>query len=181
MRRPLQVTDVLTATPGIVQLLGTLDIITHSPAFISPWGPRLRKGHTWPDVTQGQVGECTRVCGLLSPVLCPSHRTEHLLGHLPHSDVCIALLGVSILSPPPVGFPERLSARGSAGSWTVCAFLLQVNNKVVHTEFFLREEPIKVSLVMESTLTRSVYFWHQDGLKNKDFFIIDFVKNCEAL
>ncbi|XP_070247661.1 caspase-14-like [Myotis yumanensis] len=37
-------------------------------------------------------------------------------------------------------------------------FFTKVNNKVVHTEFFLREEPIKVSLVMESTLTRFVYF-----------------------
>ncbi|KAK1332574.1 hypothetical protein QTO34_007257 [Cnephaeus nilssonii] len=42
--------------------------------------------------------------------------------------------------------------------WHIADFFTKVNNKVVHTEFFLREEPIKVSLVMESTLTRSVYF-----------------------
>ncbi|ELK25127.1 Caspase-14 [Myotis davidii] len=42
--------------------------------------------------------------------------------------------------------------------WHIVDFFTKVNNKVVHTEFFLREEPIKVSLVMESTLTRFVYF-----------------------
>ncbi|XP_024421544.3 caspase-14 [Desmodus rotundus] len=42
--------------------------------------------------------------------------------------------------------------------WHIADFFTKVNNKVVHTEFRLREEPIKVSLVMESTLTKSVYF-----------------------
>ncbi|XP_045435392.1 caspase-14 isoform X1 [Pipistrellus kuhlii] len=42
--------------------------------------------------------------------------------------------------------------------WHIADFFTKVNNKVVHTEFFLRDEPIKVSLVMESTLTRFVYF-----------------------
>lgn len=175
MRWPVQVTDVLTATPGTVQLLDTLDI-THSHAFISPWVPRLRKasyrawcgsGASW-RVSPG-------LCAPRSHALSTSQDRARV-GTSPYSDVCVALPGVSILPPPPVGFP----ARGFAGSWTVCAPLFQVNNKVVHTEFSLREEPIKVSLVMESTLTRFVYFWRRDGLRNKDFFIIDFVKNCEA-
>ncbi|XP_014715118.1 caspase-14-like [Equus asinus] len=42
--------------------------------------------------------------------------------------------------------------------WHIADFFTRVNNRVVHTEFHLREEPIKVSLVMESTLTKSVYF-----------------------
>ncbi|KAM7062972.1 caspase-14-like [Molossus nigricans] len=42
--------------------------------------------------------------------------------------------------------------------WHLFDFFTKVNNRVVHTEFYLREEPVKVSLVMESTLTRSVYF-----------------------
>ncbi|XP_037004188.1 caspase-14-like [Artibeus jamaicensis] len=42
--------------------------------------------------------------------------------------------------------------------WHIADFFTKVNNKVVHTDFHLREEPIKVSLVMESTLTKSVYF-----------------------
>ncbi|XP_058411475.1 caspase-14-like isoform X1 [Diceros bicornis minor] len=42
--------------------------------------------------------------------------------------------------------------------WHIADFFTKVNNRVVHTEFHLREEPIKVSLVMESTLTKSVYF-----------------------
>lgn len=42
--------------------------------------------------------------------------------------------------------------------WHIADFFTQVNNKVVHTDYFRRGEPIKVSLVMESTLTRSVYF-----------------------
>lgn len=37
-------------------------------------------------------------------------------------------------------------------------FFTKVNNIVVRAEFYLHEEPIKVSLVMESTLTKSVYF-----------------------
>uniref|UniRef100_A0A8C0TAV6 Caspase-14-like n=3 Tax=Canis lupus TaxID=9612 RepID=A0A8C0TAV6_CANLF len=40
----------------------------------------------------------------------------------------------------------------------ITSHLPKVNNRVVHTEFHLHEEPIKVSLVMESTLTKSVYF-----------------------
>ncbi|XP_040335788.1 caspase-14-like isoform X4 [Herpailurus yagouaroundi] len=42
--------------------------------------------------------------------------------------------------------------------WHIADFFTKVNNRVVHTEFHLHEEPIKVSLVMESTLTKSVYF-----------------------
>lgn len=42
--------------------------------------------------------------------------------------------------------------------WHIADFFTRVNNRVVHTEFHLHEEPIKVSLVMESTLTKSVYF-----------------------
>lgn len=146
-------------------------------AFISPWVPRLRKAsyRAWCG-----PGASWRVSpGLWAPrsdALSASQDRARVRTS-PVSDDGVALPGVSILPPPPMGFP----ARGFAGSWTVCALLFQVNNKVVHTEFFLREEPIKVSLVMESTLTRFVYFWRQDGLWNKDFFIIDFIKNCEAL
>lgn len=42
--------------------------------------------------------------------------------------------------------------------WRIADFFTRVNNRVVHTEFQLQEEPIKVSLVMESTLTKFVYF-----------------------
>ncbi|XP_030884140.1 caspase-14-like isoform X3 [Leptonychotes weddellii] len=42
--------------------------------------------------------------------------------------------------------------------WHIADFFTKVNNRVVHTEFHLHEEPIKVSLVMESTLTKFVYF-----------------------
>ncbi|XP_011355710.2 caspase-14-like [Pteropus vampyrus] len=42
--------------------------------------------------------------------------------------------------------------------WHIADFFTKVNNRVVHTEFHLQEEPIKVSLVMESTLTKFVYF-----------------------
>ncbi|KAI5944966.1 caspase-14-like [Manis javanica] len=42
--------------------------------------------------------------------------------------------------------------------WHIADFFTRVNNIVVHTEFHLQKEPIKVSLVMESTLTKSVYF-----------------------
>ncbi|XP_054451197.1 caspase-14-like [Pteronotus mesoamericanus] len=42
--------------------------------------------------------------------------------------------------------------------WHIADFFTKVNNKVVHTDFHLQEGPVKVSLVMESTLTRSVYF-----------------------
>ncbi|XP_076985856.1 caspase-14-like [Tamandua tetradactyla] len=42
--------------------------------------------------------------------------------------------------------------------WHIADFFTKVNNRVVHAEFHLQEEPIKVSLVMESTLTKSVYF-----------------------
>ena len=112
------------------------------------WDPSVRRPTLYP-LSQTGFGQ--------SNVLSIS-QDRALGGTSPYSDVCIAFLGVSFLPPPPEGFPERPSARGSAGSWTVCAFLLQVNNEVVHTEFFLRDEPIKVSLVMESTLTRFVYF-----------------------
>lgn len=42
--------------------------------------------------------------------------------------------------------------------WHIVDFFTQVNNRVVRAEFYIHEEPIKVSLVMESTLTRFVYF-----------------------
>nr|XP_058144351.1 caspase-14-like [Dasypus novemcinctus] len=42
--------------------------------------------------------------------------------------------------------------------WHIADFFTKVNNRVVHTEFHLRDDPVKVSLVMESTLTKSVYF-----------------------
>ncbi|TKC38896.1 hypothetical protein EI555_004107, partial [Monodon monoceros] len=42
--------------------------------------------------------------------------------------------------------------------WHIADFFTKVNNRVVHREFNLRNEPIKVSLVMESTLTKFVYF-----------------------
>ncbi|KAG8521514.1 Caspase-14, partial [Galemys pyrenaicus] len=53
---------------------------------------------------------------------------------------------------------HRKAFAKSFSFWVVCAFILQVNHKVVHTQYHLHEEPVKVSLVMESTLTRSVYF-----------------------
>lgn len=37
-------------------------------------------------------------------------------------------------------------------------FFTRVNNRVVQKEFCLREESVKITLVMESTLTKSVYF-----------------------
>ncbi|XP_068942228.1 caspase-14-like [Petaurus breviceps papuanus] len=37
-------------------------------------------------------------------------------------------------------------------------FFTQVNNRVVHTDFYMNKNPIKVVLVMESTLTKAVYF-----------------------
>lgn len=37
-------------------------------------------------------------------------------------------------------------------------FFTQVNNRVVHTDFYMDEDPVKVVLVMESTLTKAVYF-----------------------
>ncbi|XP_004614672.2 caspase-14-like [Sorex araneus] len=42
--------------------------------------------------------------------------------------------------------------------WHIADFFTKVNRRVVQREFSLREEPVKVSLVMESTLTKSVYF-----------------------
>ncbi|XP_019518345.1 PREDICTED: caspase-14-like isoform X2 [Hipposideros armiger] len=42
--------------------------------------------------------------------------------------------------------------------WHIVDFFTKVNNRVVRAEFYIHEEPIKVSLVMESTLTRFVYF-----------------------
>ncbi|XP_007531716.2 caspase-14-like [Erinaceus europaeus] len=42
--------------------------------------------------------------------------------------------------------------------WHIADFFTKVNNRVVHTDFHLGEDPIKVSLVMESTLTKFVYF-----------------------
>lgn len=57
-----------------------------------------------------------------------------------------------------VVFTNSLLLSALISQVTVCALIFQVNNRVVHTEFHLHEEPIKVSLVMESTLTRFVYF-----------------------
>ncbi|XP_036614403.1 caspase-14-like isoform X2 [Trichosurus vulpecula] len=37
-------------------------------------------------------------------------------------------------------------------------FFTQVNNRVVHTDFYMNKNPVKVVLVMESTLTKAVYF-----------------------
>lgn len=89
---------------------------------------------------------------------------------------------IRILPSHSAGLTKRpfFFAQGCTSFWSVCAFLLQVNNRVVHTEFQLQEEPIKVSLVMESTLTKFVYFWHQEDIKNKGCFVIGVVKNCEA-
>uniref|UniRef100_A0A8C3WJH4 Caspase-14-like n=1 Tax=Catagonus wagneri TaxID=51154 RepID=A0A8C3WJH4_9CETA len=42
--------------------------------------------------------------------------------------------------------------------WHIADFFTKVNNRVVHREFNLRKEPVKVTLVMESTLTKFVYF-----------------------
>ncbi|XP_037382609.1 caspase-14-like [Talpa occidentalis] len=42
--------------------------------------------------------------------------------------------------------------------WHIADFFTRVNNRVVHTVYHLHEKPVKVSLVMESTLTKSVYF-----------------------
>lgn len=55
---------------------------------------------------------------------------------------------------------EAMSAvfKQYGNKWHIADFFTKVNNRVVHTEFHLHEEPIKVSLVMESTLTRFVYF-----------------------
>ncbi|XP_044534060.1 caspase-14-like [Gracilinanus agilis] len=42
--------------------------------------------------------------------------------------------------------------------WHIADFFTQVNNRVVHTNFYIKRSPIKVVLVMESTLTKAVYF-----------------------
>ena len=42
--------------------------------------------------------------------------------------------------------------------WHIADFFTKVNNRVVHSEFNLQKEPVKVTLVMESTLTKFVYF-----------------------
>ncbi|XP_012590502.1 PREDICTED: caspase-14-like [Condylura cristata] len=42
--------------------------------------------------------------------------------------------------------------------WHIVDFFTRVNNRVVHSDYHMREKTIKVSLVMESTLTKSVYF-----------------------
>lgn len=42
--------------------------------------------------------------------------------------------------------------------WHIADFFTKVNNRVVHTDYHLHGEPVKISLVMESTLTKSVYF-----------------------
>ncbi|KAM8759410.1 caspase-14-like isoform 1-T1 [Rhynchonycteris naso] len=48
--------------------------------------------------------------------------------------------------------------REHGNKWHIADFFTKVNNRVVHTDYRLHEEPIKVSLVTESTLTRFVYF-----------------------
>ena len=87
---------------------------------------------------------------------------------------------VRILPSPSVGFTKRL-LRALQFIWTVCSFILQVNNRVVHRNFNLCNQPVKVSLVTESTLTKFVYFWHKDDSKNKDCFATEFVKSYEHL
>ncbi|XP_043298286.1 caspase-14-like [Cervus canadensis] len=42
--------------------------------------------------------------------------------------------------------------------WHIADFFTIVNNRVVHRDFNLCNKPIKISLVMESTLTKFVYF-----------------------
>ncbi|NP_001035238.1 caspase-15 [Monodelphis domestica] len=42
--------------------------------------------------------------------------------------------------------------------WHIADFFTQVNNLVVHTDFYINRNPAKVVLVMESTLTKAVYF-----------------------
>ena len=64
---------------------------------------------------------------------------------------------VRVLLSPLVGFTKRL-LRALQFIWTICSFILQVNNRVVHRDFNLCNKPVKVSLVMESTLTKFVYF-----------------------
>ncbi|XP_043823203.1 caspase-14-like isoform X1 [Dromiciops gliroides] len=40
----------------------------------------------------------------------------------------------------------------------IADFFTQVNNRVVHTDYYMSKNPVKVVLVMESTLTKAVYF-----------------------
>ncbi|XP_074052001.1 caspase-14-like [Macrotis lagotis] len=42
--------------------------------------------------------------------------------------------------------------------WHIVDFFTQVNNSVVHTDFYIKKNPIKVVLVMESSLTKAIYF-----------------------
>ncbi|XP_051856848.1 caspase-14-like [Antechinus flavipes] len=42
--------------------------------------------------------------------------------------------------------------------WHIADFFTQVNNRVVHTDYYMDKNPIKVVLVMESTLTKAVFF-----------------------
>ncbi|XP_074128303.1 caspase-14-like [Sminthopsis crassicaudata] len=42
--------------------------------------------------------------------------------------------------------------------WHIADFFTQVNNRVVHTDYYMGKDPIKVVLVMESTLTKAVFF-----------------------
>ena len=72
-------------------------------------------------------------------------------------DLCFSWCSQTILPSPSGGFTKRL-LRALQFFWTVCSFLLQVNNRVVHRNFNLCNKPIKISLVMESTLTKFVYF-----------------------
>ena len=72
-------------------------------------------------------------------------------------DLCFSWCSQRILPSPSVGFTKRL-LRGLQFIWTVCSFILQVNNRVVHRDFSLYNKPVKISLVMESTLTKFVYF-----------------------
>lgn len=91
---------------------------------------------------------------------CHGAAFQALVGTSPQNDICIVFLaeGVRILPSHLVGFTKRLLLRAVCSFGQFVLFLLQVNNSVVHTSFHLHGEPIKVSLVMESTLTRFVYF-----------------------
>ena len=118
------------------------------PALILPRG----KLETEPRSVDSSVQRSFCLTGLVPSTLLGSPLA--MVGTSPSKAVCVVfLVGSEFCRLILWGF-----LKGFTRPWTVCAFLLQVNNKVVHTEFRLREEPIKVSLVMESTLTKSVYF-----------------------
>lgn len=125
--------------------------------------------NTGPNVTQGQAWDWTwvsahalRQCVAMPRGCVPSTCLDISSEWHLH---CFLAEGVRILPLHLVGFTKRLLLRAVCSFGQFVLFLLQVNNSVVHTSFHLHGEPIKVSLVMESTLTRFVYFWHQEDLK----------------